>query len=127
MLWQLKKLSTNEALNEAGPLPNNWGPVFGMAGIQDRLGDLSWLGEAFNDQGWVQVEGTAATVAEASPEWIAWNNAKTLLAASDWSMLSDVPLTVSAKQLWIEYRRDLRNIRSQAQFPATITWPVKPE
>jgi len=98
-----------------------------MAGIQDRLGDLSWLGEAFNDQGWVQVEGTAATVAEASPEWIAWNNAKTLLAASDWSMLSDVPLTVSAKQLWIEYRRDLRNIRSQAQFPATITWPVKPE
>jgi len=37
-LWQLKNLSTNEALNEPQRLPENWGPIFGMAGIQDRLG-----------------------------------------------------------------------------------------
>jgi hypothetical protein len=55
-LWQLKKLSSGEALNEPQRLPENWGPIFGMQGFIDRIGNLSWLGEGYNDQGWVQVE-----------------------------------------------------------------------
>lgn len=98
-----------------------------MAGIQDRIGDLSWLGESYADKGWVQVEGEINAIPEASPAWIAWEKAKLLLAQSDWSMLPDVPMSVAEKQNWIEYRRALREIRSQAGFPKTITWPVIPE
>lgn len=127
MLWQLKKLSTNEALSEAGPLPNNWGPIFGMAGIQEKLGDLSWLGEAYADQGWVQVEGEETTIPQASPAILAWEKAKELLRQSDWSVLPDVPMTVAERQAWKDYRAELRNIRTQLGFPTNITWPIKPE
>ena len=120
-------MSTNEALNEAGPLPSNWGPIFGMEGMRDRIGDLSWLGEAYKDTGWVEVEGVVAVMAEATPEWIAWNEAKTMLANSDWSMLSDISMTVSEKQSWIEYRRELRNLRDQSGFPHDILWPNEPK
>ena len=127
MLWQLKKLSTNEALSEAGPLPNNWGPVFGMAEIQDRIGDLSWLGENFADQGWVQVEGEINAIAQATPSLLAWEKAKELLRQSDWTVLSDVPMNNETKNLWIEYRRQLRAMRNQIGFPDNITWPSRPE
>lgn len=130
MLWQLKKLSTNEALNEAGPLPNNWGPIFGMAGIEEKLSDLSWLGDSYTDIGWVQVEGTADDAALGSEKTLAqkvWAQAKNLLWRSDWAMLPDVPLTVEEKQKWIEYRKALRDIRSQQGFPEKVTWPTIPE
>ena len=126
-MWQLRKLSTNEALSEAGPLPSNWGPIFGMAAIQDRLGDLSWLGEDYADQGWVQVEGVSSEARQASPAELAWEKAKKLLRESDWSVLSDVPMYNETRQEWIEYRRELRNIRSQKGFPVNTAWPVKPE
>lgn len=127
MLWQLKKISTGEELNEPQKLPANWGPIFGLAGIQDRIGDLSWLGEDYNDQGWVIVgEEPAGTVAP-SPADIAWTDAKQRLKDSDWSVLSDVPMTAGKRTEWIEYRSALRDIRIQPDFPTSITWPVKPE
>ena len=126
-MWQLKRLSTNEALSEPSPLPDNWGPIFGMAGVQDRLGDLSWLGEAYVDQGWVQVEDEANTVAEAIPAELAWEKAKALLRESDWAVLPDVPMLNEARQEWTAYRKQLREIRNQAGFPEQITWPTKPE
>ena len=127
MLWQLKKLSTGETLNEPQRLPENWGPIFGMAGIQDRLGDLSWLGEDFIDQGWFIVGESPADPVQATQAELAWDRAKKMLAESDWSMLSDVPMTAGNKALWIEYRRALREIRLQAGFPSSIQWPSKPE
>ena len=128
MLWQLKKLSTNEALNEPQKLPENWGPIFGLAGIQDRIGNLSWLGDAYADQGWVVVEGEAPADPEQSTRAeLAWDKAKNLLQESDWSVLYDVPMTSGNKALWIEYRRALREIRLQSGFPTDIQWPSKPE
>ena len=126
MLWQLKKLSTGEALNEPQKLPENWGPIFGLAGIQDQLGDLSWLGEAYADQGWFVVGEAPADPAQATEADLAWERAKSLLRDSDWSMLPDVPMLASEKNSWIEYRRALRDIRLQAGFPTDIQWPVKP-
>tara|TARA_R110000765_G_C18811054_1_gene594701 strand:- start:368 stop:748 length:381 start_codon:yes stop_codon:yes gene_type:complete len=126
MLWQLRKLSTNEALNEAGPLPSNWGPVFGMENIQDQLGDLAWLGEAYADQGWVQVENEETTVS-VSPAILAWEKAKDQLRQSDWAVLPDVSMTVAERQSWKDYRAELRDIRMQKGFPNSITWPTKPE
>jgi|TARA_R100000951_G_C2633861_1_gene178609 hypothetical protein len=95
-----------------------------MSGIEEKLGDLSWLGEAYADQGWVQVEGESP--ATATPSELVWAKAKDLLRQTDWTMLSDVPMTVGEKQAWITYRAELRNIRQQAGFPE-VTWPVKPE
>ena len=97
-----------------------------MAGIQDRLGDLSWLGEAYADQGWVQVEGQEQ-ILTASPGFVAWEKAKELLRQSDWSVLPDVPMLVEERQKWTEYRAELRNIRMQPGFPENITWPTRPE
>jgi len=125
-LWQLKNLSTNEALNEPQKLPENWGPIFGMAGIQDRLGDLSWLGEAYSNQGWVIVGEAPADPVPSTAAELAWDRAKKLLQESDWSVLSDVPMTSGDKALWIEYRRSLREIRLQSGFPSKILWPVAP-
>lgn len=126
MLWQLKKLSTNEALNEAGPLPNNWGPIFGMAGVQDKLGDLSWLGEAYADQGWVQVEGEAPAEVVVDKAATVWDLAKQKLRDCDWTMLSDAGLTVQQKEQWVAYRLALRNIRSSAGYPDNVSWPAVP-
>jgi hypothetical protein len=125
-LWQLKKLSTNETLNDPQKLPENWGPIFGLAGFQDRLGDLSWLGEDYADQGWVIVGDAPAGPAQSTEEDLAWEKAKELLRDSDWSMLPDVPMLSSKKVLWIEYRRALRDIRLHPDFP-NMAWPVRPE
>ena len=126
-MWQLKKLSTGETLNAPQRLPENWGPIFGMAGIQDQLGDLSWLGDAYADQGWVVVGTAPADFVQSSAAELAWDTAKKMLQESDWSMLSDVPMTAGNKALWSEYRRALREIRLQAGFPSDIQWPSKPE
>lgn len=47
------------------------------------------------------------------------------LAASDWAVLPDVPMTVERRQQWEAYRQALRDITDQAD-PATIVWPVPP-
>jgi len=98
-----------------------------MAGVQDKLGDLSWLGEAYADQGWVQVDTASTEIKQSSPAELAWEKAKVLLRESDWSVLSDVPMYNETRQKWIIYRRELRNIRSQSGFPESIVWPTRPE
>jgi hypothetical protein len=128
MLWQLKKLSTGEALNEPQKLPENWGSIFGMGGIKDRLGDLSWLGDAYADQGWVQVEEPAApeptteeltaTVMSQIEHYILQSNP--MVAADNTSMTKD------QRAAWIEYRRLIRDIPLQVGFPSQISWPSIP-
>jgi hypothetical protein len=49
------------------------------------------------------------------------------LRDSDWTQLSDVPLTTEQVQSWRVYRQALRDITEQSEYPRTINWPVKPE
>lgn len=126
-LWQLKKLSTGEALNEPQKLPENWGPIFGLHGFLDKLSDLSWLGDDYADQGWFVVGDAPPAPAESTAAELAWEKAKQMLRESDWAMLSDVPMTAGDKAKWIEYRRGLREVRLQPEFPNNINWPVCPE
>lgn len=101
-----------------------------MAGFVDKLGDLSWLGDDYADMGWVQVgEGPDEPLpaAVSTPAELAWDRAKKLLADSDWTMMSDVPMTVGQKSGWIAYRKALREIRLQPGFPNNIQWPKTPE
>ena len=127
MLWQLKNLKTGAALNEPQKLPENWGPIFGLSGIVDRIGDLSWLGADYADMGWVVVGEAPPPPAQATAAQLAWDRAKKMLAESDWSMLPDVPMTTGQKSAWIAYRKALREVRLQAGFPDNIQWPKAPE
>lgn len=129
-LWQLKKISTNSALNEPAPLPENWGPIFGLSGIKERLGDLSWLGDDYKDMGWFEVgeidDPVTQTVTE-DPAKHALRVARELLQQSDWAVLPDVPMTNGQKTAWLEYRKALREVNLQVGFPNNIHWPNKPQ
>lgn len=48
-----------------------------------------------------------------------------LLVASDWTQLPDVPQEL--KNVWAQYRQDLRNIPTQLGFPRSIVWPTAPQ
>lgn len=51
-----------------------------------------------------------------------------LLAESDWTQLPDARAAMGAEKAveWDTYRQALRDITTQAGFPAEIVWPVKP-
>jgi hypothetical protein len=124
MLWQLKKLSTGEALNEPQELPENWGPIFGLAGIEDRLGDLSWLGDAYQDMGWIAV-GEATEVPMTAAEANA--TIEQMLKNTAWAVAVDnTNMTRGERAAWLDFREALRNIPTQAGFPTEIVWPSEP-
>jgi hypothetical protein len=125
-LWQLKRLSNGENINEPQPLPENWGPVFGLQNFEDKLSDLSWIGPEHADTGWFYVGEEPPPPPEATPEEIMWEQAKQLLRESDWTMLPDVPLTRGQRMAWEERRRFLREIRLHPDFPNVII-PPEPE
>lgn len=47
-----------------------------------------------------------------------------LLTASDWTQLSDSPIT--NKESWIAYRSALRSLPETQTDPTNITWPTPP-
>jgi hypothetical protein len=48
------------------------------------------------------------------------------LAACDWTVLTDSPLTTAKKTEWKTYRTALRNITAAEGFPNSISWPTEP-
>ena len=128
MLWQLTRLSDGKPLSEPGELPEDWGPIFGLHGIKDRLGDLSWLGLKYSDMGWLEVEGELPPMPEeATPSELMWEKAKAQLRETDWLMLLDAPITVEKRAEWKKYRQQLRAIRDQKGFPDNVIWPSEPK
>ena len=79
------------------------------------------------------VETEEKTVAQQEAEYKAMKDAEQakavrtqrtqLLKDSDWTQIAD---STADKQAWATYRQALRDITTQAGFPWTITWPVKP-
>ena len=49
-----------------------------------------------------------------------------LISACDWTQIPDAPLTAAQRAAWVTYRQALRDVPTQAGFPATINWPIKP-
>ena len=122
-LWQLINPQTGEKLSGLQELPENWGPIFGMAGVKDRLNDLSWLG--INDQCWVEVDVPDVNIDPVKldiDERISnlMNQANEVLAQPD-------KLTKGQWQNWTDYQIKLQNIPLQAGYPNEILWPTKPE
>ena len=122
-MWQLKKISTNESLNEPQRLPENWGPIFGMNGFKDRIGNLSWLGVDYADMGWFEV-------GEEEPEVMTSEKANATIAQilenTAWSVASDTPSTKGQRADWLSFRQAIREIPLQAGFPKDIKWPSEP-
>ena len=50
-----------------------------------------------------------------------------LIAATDYLMATDYPLTDEKRQELTVYRQALRDVPGQSGFPAEIVWPTKPE
>jgi len=48
------------------------------------------------------------------------------LAACDWTVLTDSPLTTAKKTAWKTYRQALRDISAAEGFPHTMEWPTEP-
>ena len=48
------------------------------------------------------------------------------LAACDWTVLADSPLTTAKKTEWKAYRTALRDITAADGFPHTMEWPTEP-
>ena len=48
------------------------------------------------------------------------------LAACDWTVLADSPLSTSKKTEWKAYRTQLRDISAASGFPHTMEWPTEP-
>ena len=121
-MWQLRKLSTNEALSEAGPLPNNWGPIFGLHGFLEKIRDLSWIGPAYADQGWVELT-------EAEQE--ALRKAKVMARvdaekASANTALNNPAITVEQKTAWSEYIVALDAVCLCPDFDCDPKFPPRP-
>jgi hypothetical protein len=120
-LWQLKNPQTGENIGGLQPLPENWGPIFGMEGVKDRLGDLSWLG--ITDRCWVEVEANdpADPVKKDVDDQIA------VLYEEAQQQLLRQELTKGQWQKWAEYQKKLQNIPLQPGYPKEVLWPIKPE
>mgnify|MGYP003654554743 CR=1 FL=1 len=125
--WQLIELKTGTVLEGPKELPENWESIFGMRGILDKIGELDWLGSQWEGKGWkpIDVEIEVADPLPSGHEEV--EIVGKLLAACDYKMLEDYPITVEEKVKWINYRHQLRNIKHQLGFPDDIEWPVKPE
>jgi len=77
----------------------------------------------------VETELTADEAAAITAEWEAnaWTNLRTerdrLLAASDWTILSDSPTSTTA---WKAYRQALRDLPANTTDPTNPVWPTPP-
>lgn len=121
-MWQLRKLSTNEALSEAGPLPNNWGPIFGLHGFLEKIGDLSWIGPAYADKGWVELtDAEQKTIKE--KEAMARVEAEKAFANT---ALNNPAITVAEKIMWDNHLLALDAACLCPDFDCDPKIPVRP-
>jgi hypothetical protein len=121
-MWQLRKLSTNEALSEAGPLPNNWGPILGLHGFLDKIGDLSWVGPTYADKGWVELTDTEQKAIK-EKEVMARVEAEKTIAKTT---LSNPDITVESKIAWNDYLIALDAVCLCPDFDCDPKFPPRP-
>jgi len=90
----------------------------------------------------VKIELTSQEITQRQAEATAWANGafdraiaglrqkrNSILASSDWTVLSDSPLSAELKTAWLEYRQDLRDITEGVNTVAkvnAVVFPVKP-
>lgn len=122
----MKRLSSGEKLNEPQPLPENWGPVFGLANLEDKLGDLAWIGPDHVDTGWFHIGDEPPPPEPASREDLIRQEAWDRLRECDYRVLPDEPIPAGKRAEWVEHRRELRRIHQTKNFPLGFEIPKAP-
>jgi len=121
-MWQLRRLSTNEALSEAGPLPNNWGPIFGLHGFLDKIGDLSWIGPDYSDKGWVKLSDQEVQDAQTKDVMVRIEREEAIAQ----SALKNLQITVAQKYEWNEYLLALQAVKLKPDLSQKTPFPARP-
>jgi hypothetical protein len=88
----------------------------------------------------VKVELTSQEIAQRKAEEQAWlagafdraiaglrQKRNAMLSSSDWTVLSDSPLSATEKTAWLEYRQDLRDITEGVDTEAKVKAVVFPD
>ena len=88
----------------------------------------------------VEIELTAQEITQRQAEATAWANGafdraiaglrakrNALIASSDWTVLSDSPLSETEKTAWLEYRQNLRDITEGVNTVAKVNAVVFPD
>jgi hypothetical protein len=121
--WQLKRLSTGEALNEPQDLPDNWKNISSLKGSIDRLGDLTWAGHP--DMGWIEVDvpDPVVDIQKVVDDQIA----HFLLETAPMVAMDNISMTKAKRQEWMDYRKKLQEIPLNPDYPNEVFWPTRPE
>ena len=84
----------------------------------------SWRssGRRFGDQSFVGHGGIRAVGRDIHGEARLWQRDK-LLLDSDWTQVTDSPLSDSDKAKWATYRQKLRDVPAQSD-PYSVNWPA---
>lgn len=69
---------------------------------------------------------TAPEPTQEEKEQAVRNERNLRLTYTDWTQLSDAPLTAEMKAAYAVYRQSLRDVPAQAGFPDAIEWPEEP-
>ncbi len=116
--------------NTSGPLDDLYDVVFEgpqaqptryQIGFRDGVEQVN--GKWYTKYSVANMEAEAIAVKDAEQAAAVRADRTKRLADSDWTQLSDAPVTSTA---WATYRQALRDITSQAGFPWDITWPDAP-
>jgi len=88
----------------------------------------------------IQIPLSAEEIAQRQAEEAAWKagafdraiaglrqRRNALIASSDWTVLSDSPLSETEKTAWLEYRQDLRDITEGLNTVAKVNAVVFPD
>ena len=121
--WQLKRLSTGEALNEPQDLPDNWKNISSLKGSIDRLNDLTWAGHP--DMGWFEVDvlDPAVDIQKVVDDQIA----HFLMETAPMVAMDNISMTKAKRQEWMDYRKKLQEIPLNPDYPNEVFWPTRPE
>jgi hypothetical protein len=121
--WQLKRLSTGEALNEPQDLPDNWKNISSLKGSIDRLNDLAWAGHP--DMGWFEVDvlDLAVDIQKVVDDQIA----HFLMETAPMVAMDNISMTKAKRQEWMDYRKKLQEIPLNPDYPNEVFWPTRPE
>ena len=121
--WQLKRLSTGEALNEPQDLPDNWKNISSLKGSIDRLNNLAWAGHP--DMGWFEVDMPEPVVDQ--KKFIDDQIAHFLMETAPMVAMDNISMTKAKRQEWMDYRKKLQEIPLNPDYPNEVFWPTRPE
>jgi hypothetical protein len=112
-------------------LAANWYPLTLSMGVQYDLNQTQVVtyelrdGIVYQVKTLVNKEGEELNIATRQK----WNQIRfqrdDIIYKTDWTQLSDSPLTAEQKASWATYRQALRDITTQSD-PFNITWPTNP-